>query len=143
VAERPSTAGGRGCAPGQGTSLLPDDQVTAHGLVVRGIEAVEGSKGALHALEKSIDGLRSEVVCVGDRTAALDSYLARIAKAEEERTAMEKTDSARRAEWASKLWQSPSIQIGLTALIAGIMQLIGMGWLAKALIPVTPPGVAP
>lgn len=145
MAERPATAGGRGGAPGPGTSLLPDDQVTAHGLVVRGIEAVEGSKHQLSALEKSVDALKEEVSSVGNRTAALDGYLSRIARAEEERTGIQRVDSARREEWATKLWQSPTVQMGMMAVIVGLMQFFGLRWLAESYLPtiVHTPGVAP
>lgn len=142
--DRTSTGRGVGLRP-PSASLLPDDRAPAtdaHALVIRGIEAVEGSRHQLAAVEKSVDVLKVEVANVTERTAALDGYLARIAKAEEERTALAKAAAERRDEWAGKLWQSPTVQLALMTIVVGVMQLLGLRWLAEAYLP-TVVGVAP
>lgn len=113
----------------------------AQRLVIRGIEAVEGTKSGLHALEKSVDDMQ-RVVTNSARTAerAADA-LDRIAKAEEDRTAEVKEQGTRRMALASRFISSQPVQFLIMLVLAGVAQTLGLRWVVEAMVP--KPEVAP
>ena len=113
----------------------------AQRLVIRGIEAVEGTKSGLHAVEKSIDAMQ-HVVANSARTAerAADA-LERVAKAEEDRTAEAKEQAQQRVQLATRVFSSQPMQWFIMLVLAGIAQILGLRWVVEAVT--TKPGTAP
>lgn len=101
-----------------------------HDLIVRGIEAVESNKGALGAVEKSLDGLKAEVQAANRSATATEGYLKRIAEAEEARLAQTREQEQRRDAWMARLWSSGPVQMFLMLLVAGLLNLLGLSWMA-------------
>lgn len=118
-------------------SLLPEHE-GAHGLVVRGIEAVESSRAQLSAVEKSVDGLRIDVAESHRRAVVVETILARIAAAEEERTRIQREEVVRREAWATRLWSTPAIQLLITALVFGVLNLVGLRWAVERAVEAAP-----
>ena len=114
--------------PSARRSLTPTDScdtpTDAYGLVVRGIEAVESSKAAVNALEKSIDNLAARA----DKT---DDVLLRLAQAEEERVKLLRESSARVDAWAERIWSLPAVQYIIMAIFVALSQYLGVSWLAE------------
>ncbi len=100
-------------------------------LIVRGIEAVEGTKGALGAVEKSLDELRVEVHGTSRSAAATEGYLRRIAEAEEERLKLAREQELRRDAWLTRVWSSGPVQILLVLVVYSILNTLGLQWMAK------------
>lgn len=109
------------------SSLTPDD-TSAQALVVRGIEAIEGHRAQLQAVEKSLDGLRSDSASIRQHIAEVEGVLKRIAAAEEERTKLLRDGDARREAWAARLWSTPAVQLLVMALVLGLLNLAGLRW---------------
>lgn len=121
---------------------MPTEHVSeAQALVIRGIEAVEGSKAGLVAVEKSVDQMRDVVAhasATADRAAdALD----RIAKAEEDRTSVLKAQVEERGAIFAQVWKSQPTQLLLILAVLGLAQVLGLRWLVEAYLP--HPSVAP
>ena len=110
---------------------MPDAINSPHDLIVRGIEAVESNKGALGAVEKSLDGLKVEVQAAGRSATATEGYLKRIAEAEEARLKQSQEQEQRRDAWMARLWSSGPVQMFLVLLLAGLLNALGLSWMAE------------
>lgn len=113
------------------TSPLPE----SHQLVIRGIEAVESTKGQLGAVEKSIDTMEQTVRSSAEVARRAGDALERIAKAEEERNRLASEQSKRRDDLLGRVWASPPFQLLLILAIAGIAQLVGLRWVVDNYLP--------
>lgn len=121
-------------------STLPE----SHQLVIRGIEAVEGTKGQLGAVEKSIDTMEQTVRSSAEVARRAGDALERIAKAEEERNRMAGEAVKRRDDLLSRMFASPPMQFMLILVLAGLAQVLGLRWvvdnyLPRATVPVAAP----
>lgn len=108
------------------SSLLPEDNAQA--LVIRGVEAIEGNRAQLAAVEKSLDGVRAVLADSQRQSVLVETALARLAAVEEERVKLQREDAARREAWAARLWGTPAVQLLIMALVLGAMQLAGLRW---------------
>ena len=107
----------------------------SHQLVIRGIEAVEGTKGQLSAVEKSIDGMEATVRSSAEVARRAGDALERIAKAEEERNRLAAEGSKQRADLFGRVWSSQPVQLLILLAICGLAQLVGLRWVVENYIP--------
>lgn len=105
---------------------------------------VEQLTGRLKAVEKSVDGVVSEVRTATDTAKMAAAALTRIAKAEESQAQtardrlegdrlQDKNDRKNRDKWATRLWESPAVQMLLTGVVLAILQFLGVAYLATHL----------
>lgn len=123
--------------------LTADDPVSAW--MTEMTLLVEQLAGRVGAVEKSVDGMRLEVRMATDTSKIAALALQRIAKAEEDRAETERErleqekkerleNKRSRERWASRFWESPALQMLLTGLVLGVLQLLGLGWFARTVL---------
>ena len=105
----------------------------SHQLVIRGIEAVESTKGQLSAVEKSIDGMEATVRSSAEVARRAGDALERIAKAEEERNRLAAEGTKQRADLFGRIWASQPVQLLILLAICGLAQLVGGVFLGEHL----------
>lgn len=108
----------------------------------RAVQAAERLFLKMDALDRTLrEDMRRDVEVLLELSRKSETALVRIATAEERRTALAEQAEQRREAWLAKVWNSPAGQLLLMGVVMGILQIIGMSWLAQrygASLPVTP-----
>lgn len=126
---------------------MTDPGIPATDLGSRAIQAAERLYARMDSLDRTVQAdVRRDIETLLDLARRADSALVRIAQSEEQRALMMREEAqerreaahaatARRDAWATRLWSHPAVQLLITALMLGIMQMIGMSWFATSIAP--------
>lgn len=123
------------------------DPIPPSDLPSRAVQAAERLFARMDALDRTLrEDMRRDVETLLGLARRADGALDRIAQAEETRNSIAREEATARREaerdaaqarraWAERLWASPLGQMLAFALVFGLLQALGLAWVAERVAP--------